>query len=273
MGWNWTRYSKSSNSGLLNALPIVQFLSKDVNESQEYDNINAVGDYSDGAGVACIISGNNINDVAHGLENEQRIKFVSGVLPVEIIEGKIYYVCNKTNDFFRVAVFPYSTPITLTGFTENVEYSVSGAIDFCIKNKMQKKYYYLEVCLVHIVTSGKFNSGLYGKDITLSNGIKLINGSCRKQHEYEYDATTDNPIKVNTDWDCYCGAPNTKNSTYGVGNESLGGVLHFTYIGRPVVLDGDIEEFFCIRLNDNFEPLVKQMFGIRGTIVDKNVVN
>jgi hypothetical protein len=89
------------------------------------------------------------------------------------------------------------------------------------------------------------------------------------QSSYENDITKGHPIKTNVDWGPYVGGVDVKISSYGAGNEALGARWTFERMGRPVVLDGDIGEFACFRMNDNFSGLVQHYFHFQGFRVKK----
>lgn len=69
--------------------------------------------------------------------------------------------------------------------------------------------------MFHIVDSGKLNSGFYGNDITMTNGIQLF----YKRGAFTFDITDGFPIKTNVDWGRWCYDSNV--SSYGTGNEAL----------------------------------------------------
>ena len=142
-----------------------------------------------------------------------------------------------------------------------------GVTDFKI-TAMPGFFYTINRILVSVRDSGSFDSGSYGNGITLINGINIINGATINGTPIEYNITEPHPIKVNPDWGTYCYDSNI--SSYGSGNEQLNARWTLAHSGRPVILDGDIEEYIAVRVNDDLSGLVGQWIQAQGLISVKS---
>ena len=113
--------------------------------------------------------------------------------------------------------------------------------------------------VVSIEDVGSMDSGAYGNNITLTNGIELHvdqDGTSIKE------LTAGDPIITNADWAHLCYDLNV--FTFGQGNEHLGIRWTFTKSGSPIFLDGNKNQALAIYLNDNFTGLVDQKFQVQG---------
>jgi len=119
--------------------------------------------------------------------------------------------------------------------------------------------YILERMLVYIEDNGSFDSGKYGNNITLSNGIEIfVNGDSGVIS----DLTDGLPIITNAHWGRQCF--DTALSTYGSGNQSLAIRWTFSKAGVPITLRGNQNERLEVVLNDNFSTLHDHAFLIQG---------
>lgn len=118
--------------------------------------------------------------------------------------------------------------------------------------------------IVSVRDTGAIDSGFYGNGITLTNGINLY----VKDDNLEEDRIiTGVPIKTNPDWGIYCF--DTDASGYGTGDNQLLVRWTFNRMGRPVILDGDVNEEAGLILNDNFSELVHHYFQVQGLLFPK----
>ncbi len=152
------------------------------------------------------------------------------------------------------------------GFVNAIgDYSAS-VTDFKI-TAPAKHWILLYRLIPYVKDNGSFDSGSYGNGITLTNGIKIVNGADGRP---DFEITGDTPIKVNPDWNRFAGI-DTALSEYGAGPETLNARWTFLRDSRFIILDGDLNEFVAIRLEDSFTGLLEHKFGIRGLKLSKNV--
>lgn len=119
--------------------------------------------------------------------------------------------------------------------------------------------------IVTIRDVGTFDSGFYGNNIVLTNGIHFVNGA--NDGRPEFSITQAVPIKTNPDWGVYCF--DTKVSEQGQGTEQGKARWSFVKMGRPVILDGDVREYAAIRAHDNLSGLTGHYFNIQGLMHKK----
>lgn len=127
------------------------------------------------------------------------------------------------------------------------------------------KLYVIARMIVFIRDAGSLDSGKYGNNINLTNGILVQ----RKDGVgvLENDFTDGVPIIKNTDWAKYCYDLNLLN--FGSGDEAYTVRWTFAATGqRGVVLNGAIGESFLVLLNDNFSGLLEHRFLVQGFIED-----
>jgi hypothetical protein len=112
--------------------------------------------------------------------------------------------------------------------------------------------------LIAVVDSGSFDSGKYGNNITLTNGIKVQvrDGDTTVDN----DLTNSTPVKTNVDWATFCYDVNI--SSFGSGNEYLNVRWTFAKAERSLLLSDD--ERLTLVLNDSFSGLVGHFFIAQG---------
>jgi len=115
--------------------------------------------------------------------------------------------------------------------------------------------------LINIRDTGSLDTGNYGNNITLTNGIqiKLVD-----DFSTLLDLTDGLPIFTNIDWNKYCF--NLDISTFGAGDQYLN--LRWSFFrGQTILrLKGANNERLEAQLNDNFTSLVQHFFLVQGTI-------
>jgi len=141
----------------------------------------------------------------------------------------------------------------------------SSATSFMIKPP-DNYIYYLQRMIVMIEDGGAVDSGAYGNNITLTNGIHIHKSN---DDGVILDFTDEFPIKTNADWGKLC--YDVHNVNFGLGNEFVNVRWTFAKSGAPLKIDGNRGEKFEVILNDNFSGLVSHTFNVQGTIlyVDK----
>lgn len=122
--------------------------------------------------------------------------------------------------------------------------------------------------IVTIRDSGSFDSGFYGNNIVLTNGIQVEvrQGIPNGSSVLETSLTGPVTVKTNTDWASYC--YDVAVSNFGQGDEVMAVRWTFTRGGGYIVLRGSDQDFLTIRLNDNFTGLVYQAFNFQGLWVN-----
>lgn len=82
------------------------------------------------AAISCTLSNatNIVQDVAHGLENNDRVKMGGTALPAELNGETYYHVVNKNNDDFQISLTQGGAAVTFTTDGTSVTYEVVGAI-------------------------------------------------------------------------------------------------------------------------------------------------
>ena len=120
------------------------------------------------------------------------------------------------------------------------------------------KVFYIHRLIVTITDAGAPDSGKYGNNIVLTNGIlaSVTNNST------EIDLCDGVPVKTNADWGRMC--YDMKPDTFGAGNDSVTVRWTFSKSGQPLILAGDRSDQFTITLNDDFSDLIGHYFMIQG---------
>lgn len=125
------------------------------------------------------------------------------------------------------------------------------------------------IALIHsmhitIEDAGSPDSGKYGNNITLTNGIKF---QVTDDTEILNDLTNGGAVLTNGDYARYA---NVDAVTFGTGNTFVTVSHNFTETGAPLVLHGDHQEKFEVIFNDDFTELVSQTIYITGVVVPDN---
>jgi hypothetical protein len=118
----------------------------------------------------------------------------------------------------------------------------------------------LERMVVYIEDVGAPDSGRYGNNIILTNGMKVYVRDA--DDEIVLDLTPDEPIKTNADWAALC--YDVSLLSWGLGNDTV--VVRWTFAksGAPVYLDARDGHYLSLELNDTFTGLVSHRFLIQG---------
>lgn len=114
--------------------------------------------------------------------------------------------------------------------------------------------------------SGTLTFDEYGSDLILTNGITI---GIKNDQGIIRNITGQLPIKKNGDWLRYSDTQVIESSFGAANNYAI-----ITYkLDYPIILDGNDNESFYIRLHDNFTGLVSQTFYIAGIELEHNSVN
>jgi len=165
-----------------------------------------------------------------------------------------------------MATNPHLFKYLVSGATKNAvgDYSAS-AVDFELIPASDEVYVLYRI-MITVVDVGSFDSGAYGNNITLTNGISvsIANGI----EETSIDLVDGLPIKTNADWSRLAGV-DVKVLDFGLGDNQL--IVRWTFerAGAPITLVGDQEESLKVTLNDDFTGLVSQYFLVQGLLVDR----
>lgn len=143
------------------------------------------------------------------------------------------------------------------------DYSVGETI-FKVHPKSIDEVYEIFRIQIYIKDFGKFNSGNYGNNITLANGITL-----RIVGDSFADITlTFVPIRLTLDWQIYC--YDFTYSDFGVGDNIAACRWTFDKGGRPLSLKGwDNQRLECV-LSDDLSGLEAQYVYAQGLFFDRN---
>lgn len=135
-----------------------------------------------------------------------------------------------------------------------------GATEFLIA-PAAGEVFVLGRMIVTVEDTTGFSAGEYGNlgaALGTGVGVYVRDGSGDVQ-----DLTDGVMITTNAEWGRMCYDVELK--TWGAGNEFL--VVRWTFTnaaGRPVVLDGDNGEYFCVELADDLTGLVSHYFLVQG---------
>lgn len=116
--------------------------------------------------------------------------------------------------------------------------------------------------IVTIRDSGSLDSGLYGNNITLVNGIDVI---YKDPYGNETVRSAQHPIKSNIDWAAYC--YDVEIHPWGSGDQGMFARYTFTKDGAPLVLPAGSE--YIIRINDDLTGLTAHHFRLGMAVVDE----
>lgn len=120
--------------------------------------------------------------------------------------------------------------------------------------------------IITIEDTGSFDSGSYGNNVTLTNGIAIEKrvGTINGASVLDQSLTGAQPIITNVGWGAYCF--DVEVHTFGQGNEFLLARWTFLKAGVFLRLVGDDDEYFAVRLHDDFSGLVDHGFNLQGFI-------
>lgn len=121
--------------------------------------------------------------------------------------------------------------------------------------------------LVTVTDTGSFDSGAYGNNVTLANGIEIHvrNGTPNGASTLVQNLTGVVPIITNTDWAAYC--YDLALYTFGAGPQVMVVRWTFSRAGVSVVLDGDAGDYLAVRLFDDFTDLDGHVFNFQGIVL------
>lgn len=120
-------------------------------------------------------------------------------------------------------------------------------------------YLRIERMLVHISDTGSFDSGSYGNNITLTNGIIVAKRSAVDDSIIQ-DLTDSFPIMTNAEWGRMCYDIDLVN--FGLGHETLNVRWTFSKAGSPVEITRN--EYLGITIQDDLTGLNDHTFKFDG---------
>ena len=120
--------------------------------------------------------------------------------------------------------------------------------------------YLIHRIIIHITDVGNPDSGKYGNNITLTNGINIE--VLDSDDNVLEDLTDGFPVKTNADWGRF--SYDVQDISFGSGDSSVGCRWSFDKAGDPITLKPG--ERFAVMLNDDFSGLVEHTFHIQGLI-------
>lgn len=136
----------------------------------------------------------------------------------------------------------------------------NGLTEFKIQ-PAENQTFWLFTMHMHLRATGKIDSGFYGNNLVLTNGIHFgVDGDELPPGGILF--TAPKSITTNTDYEIY--GAHIEPSNFGSGDETLRAELNFSIAGSPTPLYGSKHQKFFIRLNDDFSDLVHQYFLFRG---------
>lgn len=141
-----------------------------------------------------------------------------------------------------------STPLSL-------KYSDGDASDTCLIHRL----------IVMIEDAGSFDSGKYGNNITVTNGIRVY---VRDSEDNILEELTAFPITTNGEWGGHC--HDITVHSFGSGNEVMSVRWTFSKSGQPVILNYTDGEYLEVYLNDDFSGLLKHYFLIQGSYLNED---
>lgn len=154
---------------------------------------------------------------------------------------------------------------------KNMNGDYSGAVkEFKLKPKPNEIFHVSRI-LPFLKDGGSIDSGKYGNNITLINGINLKvirKGADGTGNEVLWDLFDGKPVKVNPDWAVLCSHYTL--SSYGAGDETLSARYSFYKdVPEGLILDGaNGDELVCF-LNDDFTKLKEHYIRAGFEIIKK----
>jgi hypothetical protein len=123
--------------------------------------------------------------------------------------------------------------------------------------------------IVEIEDNATITADNYGGVSALTNGItvKVIQGN-ESTGVVVTDLLDGDPIKNHVNWAAHC--YDVTEHTYGSGNNFV--VVRWTFAksGRPLILDGRINEKLVVTVNDDLSTLVDHQFQIQGHTIGED---
>jgi len=139
----------------------------------------------------------------------------------------------------------------------NGDYSIVADTFKLTANTSSQKLY-IKRMIIYIEDVGGFDSGKYGNNIVLTNGIQV--GVYDSGGSMLLDLTDSKPIMHNAEWAAMC--YDISLSSFGTGNESMAVRWTFGKSGRPLALSSG--QYLAVNLNDDFTGLVSHNFLAQG---------
>jgi len=142
-------------------------------------------------------------------------------------------------------------------FDANID--ASGApIEFKLSPAFGKTYHVFRL-LIQIGDAGVFDTGKYGNNIVLTNGLRLT--KCDANGEL-FAYTGQHVVFTNLDWGIH--SHDLSYFNFGLGDNGITIRWSFWKTGSPIILDGNKGEYLAIVLNDNFTGLNNHHFTCQG---------
>ncbi len=123
--------------------------------------------------------------------------------------------------------------------------------------------YYLTRMIVHVEDAGSFDSGFYGNNITLTNGITML----VKTNGVTNDILDGDAIMTNGDWSHMCHDVSVHD--FGQGNNHLTVRWSFFKGHTLIRLEGDKGEYFKVFFQDDFSGLIDHHMMLQGFSANK----
>lgn len=135
----------------------------------------------------------------------------------------------------------------------NVDGSVTP-VDFMV-TAAEKEILVLHRLIVTIVDTAPMDSGAYGNNLTLTNGIKIY---CKTALGVETERTAQHAILTNAAWGAYC--YDVQNINWGAGAEQVTCRYTFDNDGESLILNPG--ESYIIRIADDLTGLIGHHFRL-----------
>lgn len=147
-----------------------------------------------------------------------------------------------------------------TGTTNAVGDYSSAATKFTVETQPDQRFLVLRRMVVTIEDVGAPDSGSYGNNITLANGVEVNVYSADDTLAY---TLTPDPVLTNANWATYC--HDLTDHSFGTGNDTV--TVRWTFTkANPDGITLDVGEYLAIELNDDFTDLVGHYFLVQGTV-------
>lgn len=146
------------------------------------------------------------------------------------------------------------------GSTTNAVGDYEGAVSKFTIAPGPKQVFEAYRLIVYIEDAGAPDSGKYGNNVTLTNGIRVLVRDADDVIVLELDGG--DAVKTNAQWSALCYDVSVLN--WGSGNDSVTVRWTFAKSGNEVRIDGSKGHYLSIELNDDFSDLVKHTFMLQG---------
>ena len=142
----------------------------------------------------------------------------------------------------------------------NVDGSVTPQV-FKLAPRDGELYLRVERMVVHLADSGSLDSGAYGNNITLTNGI-TVEKRLASDDSVLQDLTDGIPITTNAHWgrNCYDVDP----ISFGLGDEAMNVRWTFSKAGKAIEINRT--EYLAVVIRDNLTGLSDHTFKFDGTV-------